>query len=103
MTTIKERAKEQYDHAAMDRVTRKSFEREFAAGAEWMRAKLTRWNDPKENLPKEHTDVEVKTDKGTVSVCNMELDEKGRRFWNVSRTNYMIPDVHIVGWREIYE
>lgn len=66
-------------------------------------ARLTRWHDPKEVLPKEYKDIEVKTDKGKVSVCNMELDEKGRRFWNVSRTNYMIPDVHIIGWREIHE
>lgn len=66
-------------------------------------ARLTKWNNPKEVLPREHQDVEVKTDKGKVSVCNMDIDERGRRFWNVSRTDYMIPDVNIIGWREIPE
>lgn len=66
-------------------------------------AELTRWHDPKEELPEERRDVEVKTDKGKVSVCNMDLDELGHRFWNVSRTNYMIPDANIIGWREIHE
>ena len=65
--------------------------------------RLTRWNDPQEVLPKECKDVEVKTDKGKVSVCNMDLDERGHRFWNVSRTNYMIPDANIIGWRKIHE
>lgn len=65
--------------------------------------RLTRWNDPQEELPQERRDVEVKTDKGKVSVCNMSLDERGRRFWNVSRTDYMIPDANIIGWREIHE
>lgn len=64
---------------------------------------LTRWRNPKEELPEERRDVEVKTDKGKVSVCNMDLDELGHRFWNVSRTNYMIPDANILGWREIHE
>lgn len=65
--------------------------------------RLTRWNDPQEELPQERRDVEVKTDKGKVSVCNMSLDERGRRFWNVSRTDYMIPNANIIGWREIHE
>lgn len=69
----------------------------------WMLGELTRWRDPKEELPEERRDVEVKTDKGKVSVCNMDLDELGHRFWNVSRTNYMIPDANIIGWREIHE
>lgn len=63
---------------------------------------LTRWHDPKEELPEKYKDVEIKTDKGKVSVCNMDLDERGRRYWYVSRTNYMIPDANIIGWREIH-
>lgn len=64
---------------------------------------LTRWHDPKEELPEKYKDVEIKTDKGKVSVCNMDLDERGRRYWYVSRTDYMIPDANIIGWREIHE
>lgn len=70
---------------------------------ERVRAELTRWHDPKVKLPEEHIDVEVKTDAGKVSVCNLETDDKGNRFWNVSRTNYVVRDVHVIGWREIYE
>lgn len=75
----------------------------YIAGAKSEREELTRWHDPKEEMPEERRDVEVKTDKGKVSVCNMDLDELGHRFWNVSRTNYMIPDANIIGWREIHE
>jgi len=67
------------------------------------REELTRWHDPKEELPEEHTDVEIKTDKGKVSVCNMELGERGRRFWSMSRTDTYIMDANIIGWREIHE
>lgn len=75
----------------------------YIAGSKAKYEELTRWRNPKEELPEEHRDVEVKTDKGKVSVCNMDLDELGHRFWNVSRTNYMIPDANILGWREIHE
>lgn len=76
---------------------------DFKAGADWMHAELTRWHSTKVELPEEHIDVEVKTDAGKVSVCNLETDDKGNRFWNVSRTNYMVRDVHVVGWREIHK
>lgn len=112
METIEERAKEYanilgatlfMDSPEEDIIYRDDLARAYASGAKEERAELTRWHDPKEELPEERRDVEVKTDKGTVSVCNMELDELGRRFWNVSRTNYMIPDANILGWREIHE
>lgn len=73
------------------------------SGAEAEHDLLTRWHDPKEELPEKYKDVEIKTDKGKVSVCNMDLDERGRRYWYVSRTDYMIPDANIIGWREIHE
>lgn len=111
-TTIEERAKEYanilgatlfMDSPEEDIIYRDDLARAYASGAKEERAELTRWHDPKEELPEEHRDVEVKTDKGKVSVCNMDLDELGHRFWNVSRTNYMIPDANILGWREIHE
>lgn len=112
METIEERAKEYanilgatlfMDSPEEDIIYRDDLARAYASGAKEERAELTRWHDPKEELPEERRDVEVKTDKGKVSVCNMDLDELGHRFWNVSRTNYMIPDANIIGWREIHE
>lgn len=100
MGTIEERAKE-YAQAIYGYAP--AIEIAFIRGARSEHEALTRWRDPKEELPQERRDVEVKTDKGKVSVCNMSLDERGRRFWNVSRTDYMIPDANIIGWREIHE
>lgn len=105
MKTIEERAKEWVDdpETGFTRLgNRNALISAYVSGAKEERKELTRWHDPKEELPQERRDVEVKTDKGKVSVCNMDLDELGHRFWNVSRTNYMIPDANIIGWREIY-
>lgn len=40
----------------------------FKAGAEWMREELTRWHDPKEELPEPMKDVLVKCTSGTYVV-----------------------------------
>lgn len=113
MKTIEERA-ERYEHWAGQIANRwdkpaelipfkEQIKRAFIAGAKSQYEELTRWHDPKEELPEKYKDVEIKTDKGKVSVCNMDLDERGRRYWYVSRTDYMIPDANIIGWREIHE
>lgn len=103
MKTIDERA-DMYcrEHAYQGGYDLEDVRAAHISGAEAEHEELTRWRNPKEELPEEHIDVEVKTDKGKVSVCNMDLDELGHRFWNVSRTNYMIPDANIIGWREIH-
>lgn len=75
----------------------------YLSGAEHVHEELTRWHDPKEVIPEQYKDVEVKDYKGRVSVCNLEVDELGRRFWNVSRTNFSILNSNIIGWREIHE
>jgi hypothetical protein len=105
MKTIEERAEEWVDspEAAAHPYNRRGMIDAYIAGSKAKYEELTRWHDPKEELPEKYKDVEIKTDKGKVSVCNMDLDELGRRFWNVSRTNYMIPDANILGWREIHE
>lgn len=112
MKTIDERAKEYanilgatlfMDSPEEDIIYRDDLARAYAYAAKEERAELTRWHDPKEELPEKYKDVEIKTDKGKVSVCNMDLDERGRRYWYVSRTDYMIPDANIIGWREIHE
>lgn len=105
MKTIEERAKEWVDspEAAAHPYNRRGMIDAYIAGSKAKYEELTRWHDPKEELPEKYKDVEIKTDKGKVSVCNMDLDERGRRYWYVSRTDYMIPDANIIGWREIHE
>jgi hypothetical protein len=101
MKTIEERAIEWVDSQSAGSVHPYNRQAMVAAYVAVYR-ELTQWHDPKEVIPEQYKDVEVKDYKGRVSVCNLEVDELGRRFWNVSRTDFSILNSNIIGWREIH-
>lgn len=75
----------------------------FIAGANSEHDELLRWHDQKEKLPPCHKDVEIKTDKGKIRIVNLELTDNWGRYWNISGSNHMVLDAHVVGWRPIPE
>lgn len=68
---------------------------------ERMRNELTRWHNPKEELPEDKRTIAVKlkSDKGfDVQAGRYEGNE-----WRFTLNNHTIPATLIIGWREIYE
>ncbi len=68
----------------------------FKAGAEWMHAELTRWHDPKEDLPEPGKHVLVKRFMGLYDVDL--YDPTNKRF--LLATN--VP-MAVIAWRYIHE
>lgn len=104
MKRIEEGIAARYDHTAMDRVTRKSFERQFVAGAEWMREELLRWHDPKESRPKNMQRILVKYKKadGRIRIGIATFHHP----FNIGQGSFVIEGSrprYILGWREIHE
>lgn len=94
MKSIEERAKEYekkyYDGAALEcRLA-------FIRGAQSERAELTRWHDPKEELPEDRTHVLAKTTRGNFEV--VFYDHRMEIWYSVSSTYRTV-----LGWREIHE
>lgn len=98
MKTIEERAKEYekkyYDGAASEcRLA-------FIRGAQSERAELTRWHDPKEELPNDEKAVLLKINYlGFVEFKVGQWDRKSHRWWGDGIDEYS----PIIGWREIHE
>lgn len=68
----------------------------FKTGAYWMKDELTRWRDPKEEMPKDGECVLVKTIYGDLSVAYYWEEKGDFAFWDA-------PIHDVVGWREIIE
>lgn len=68
----------------------------FMAGAEWMRDELTRWHDPKEELPEPMKDVLVKCSSKT---CTVDFYEPQLGCFFGEHATYM----RVIGWRYIHE
>lgn len=105
MKTIEERAKEyntcDEDCALCSEVYRKaSDERAFIAGALSEHEELTRWHDPKVELPPQGKMVLLKITFG----CHYQLAERGDEcWWSPMDDEWGIPDSRVIGWREIHE
>ena len=74
----------------------------FIHGMERMREELTRWRDPKEELPKDDSDVLVKT---TLCgrYCIAFYKANGARNYHWHENNGALDDDMVIGWREIHE
>lgn len=102
MKTIEEGAKE-YSISSYPNALDMQFacEMHFEAGAEWMRKELTRWHDPKEELPQRNIDVLVKlrdTYKG--DKIHYSVGYINGACWfgdSIGATD------DVIGWREIHE
>lgn len=73
----------------------------YIAGAKAEHKELTRWHDPKEELPKKHHRVLLKVRKNSyafIEVGTLQATDDGVRFI-FSDCN----DCEVIGWREIHE
>lgn len=89
-----------------------SARKHFTAGADWMRAELTRWHDPKEELPKNNVCVLLKVvdqlDNEAIYLGSREGIEymtDGGLVFGTDFDNELMPDmnVKVIGWRDIHE
>lgn len=102
MGTIEERAKEYAEKCHCQNT-----ELGFIAGAQSEHELLTRWRDPKEELPEYVKVVEVKYKafgKIMMSVAwRLGCSGSGEDAWYIDGTNRRIDHENIIGWREIHE
>lgn len=84
-----------YTGYVTEQVAERAIELAEQEAEEWVREELTRWNDPKEVLPKPHKDVLVKCPGGQI-----EID-----FYSPKLGGFFIEhstDAKVIGWREIH-
>lgn len=109
MKTIEERAKEWVDspEAAVHPYNRRGMIDAYIAGAKAQYYEMTRWHDPKEELPEYVKVVEVKYKafgKTMMAVAwRLGCLDNGEDAWYIDGTNRGIDPETIIGWREIYE
>lgn len=110
MKTIEERAT---DYACDDGVMPDSYDCEscfniygkctrdaYIAGANSEHKELTRWHDPKEELPPAEKIVLVKSTYG----CGYALAERDDEGWLLAPPEeWELPANQVIGWREIHE
>jgi hypothetical protein len=102
MKTIEERARDYQRSDEDDGTTATAFQN----GAEWMRKELTRWRDPKEELPEYYKVVEVKwygSGLIRISTAWLSVGDAGGYLWTIEGTSRLINVRNILGWREIHE
>lgn len=79
----------------------------FQNGAEWMCKELTRWHDPKEELPPIYDNVMVKymalDGCEHVAIAWRSAGDAGGYTYAISGTGVAINSRNVIGWREIHE
>lgn len=110
MKTIRDIAKEYYARYAFMGNDRAFAERHFEEGAAWMQVELTRWRNPKKELPKNNVCVLLKVvdqlDNEAIYLGSREGIEyiiDGGFVFGTDFDNESMPDmnVKVIGWREI--
>ncbi len=110
MKTIEERADEYADKSWReikdfneDHVTFENIATEaYSAGARSEHEELTKWHDPKEELPDTNRDVLIKTTSlAEYRIAFYKAD--GQRNYHWHQNNGAIDDDMVIGWREIHE
>lgn len=109
MKTIEERAEEWVDspEAAAHPYNRRGMIDAYIAGSKAKYEELTRWHDPKEELPEYIKVVEVKYkafNKIMMAIAFRLGDLwSGKNKWCIDGTSVRIDHENILGWREIHE
>lgn len=68
--------------------------------------RLTRWHDPKEELPEYYKAVEIKHRRSgliRISTAWMSAGDAGGYLWTIDGTNVLVNAKNVIGWREIHE
>lgn len=109
METIEERAREWVDspEAAAHPYNRRGMIDAYIAGAKAQYEELTRWHDPKDDLPEYVEVVEVKYKAfGKIMMAvawRLGCLDSCEDAWYIDGTNRRIDPEAIIGWREIHE
>ena len=91
-------------YAAYANDNKSSARKHFAAGADWMRNELTRWRDPKEQLPADGQEVLAIVNRQYNTYSILQHDTYG--WWQyvpLSGGGWCGYDGDIIGWREIHK
>lgn len=83
------------DHVTFENIVTEA----YIAGAKSERVELTRWHDPKEELPEDGALVLLKTTFG-IGFVLAEHEETG--WWRPYDDEWEISDNQVHGWREIH-
>lgn len=107
MKTIDERA-DMYcrEHAYQGGYDLEDVRAAHISGAEAEHDLLTRWHDPKEELPEYYKVVAVKwygSGQTRISTAWLSAGDAGGYLWTIEGTNRLINVKNILGWREIHE
>lgn len=79
--------------------------RGFIEGAAFMKSALTRWRDPKKELPDYYHTVLIKYLKDglyTHAAAWLSVSDDDKYLWTIAETNILISDRNVHGWRPIY-
>lgn len=102
MKTIEERAKEYAEKCHLQNT-----EWGFIAGAQAEHELLTRWRDPKKELPPIYENVMVKYKASNggehITIAWRSAGDAGGYIYAISGTGVTINSQNILGWREIHE
>lgn len=110
MKTIQERAAYLADYVlenvdpADALLFRKLITESYMAGAEDEREELSRWHDPKEELPEDGKDVLCMTDRLSHTYEVLRHDKHG--WWMrvyIQESGWCACDCNVIGWREIHK
>lgn len=78
----------------------------YVAGAKAKHEEMTRWHDPKEELPEYYKAVEIKHRRSgliRISTAWMSAGDAGGYLWTIDGTNVLVNVKNVIGWREIHE
>lgn len=114
METIEERAKEYAKIGATlfmespeeDGIYWDDLARAYTAGAKSEHDMLTKWNDPKEEMPEYYKAVEIKYRRSglsRISIAWVSAGDAGGYLWTIDGTDVLVNTERVIGWREIPE
>ena len=94
------------DGVGMNVITKRDAIRAVELAEQEIEEKLTRWNDPKQELPDDFKPVEVKYSRaGHIShavAYVRDHEDYNVKIWMVDCTKHIIDPYKVIGWREIF-
>lgn len=106
MKTLEERAKEACvawcDGECDNDIYEGCFVDGFIEGVESERAEMTRWRDPKKELPEPYKTTLIKYGEYSITAAWLAYDDI-EPFWTICGTDIVIENSEVLGWRPIIE
>lgn len=95
-----------YQKAVKEGLEREKIAKDVIAEKRKEIARLTKWNDPKEEMPEYYKAVEIKYRRSglsRISIAWFSAGDVGGYLWTIDGTNVLVNDKNVIGWREIPE